>query len=123
MLALGTDKLAVKEEVMLDYAENFFKQMKAYLLDYGRELTRENNPELNINMIRDRDLVEMSLKSKFEDDKSRWPAARWSTFINLVFNDMKILYGNEMESIIEKLQSDLAEKGSYNLINLRTLRN
>ena len=97
--------------------------MKRYLEDYGRRLFREQNPELNASAIRSKDLVEKALKDYFKADKNRWPAARWSTFSNLVFYEMKVIYGIEMESIIEKLQQDIAEKGSYNMINLRTLRN
>lgn len=123
MLALGCDRLAAQDEPILEYAEGFFTNMKRHLADYGRRLFREQNPELNASAIRDKDLVEKALKDYFKDDKNRWPAAKWSTFSNLVFKDMKVIYGIEMEGIIEKLQQDIAEKGSYNMINLRTLRN
>ena len=123
MLALGCDRLAATDEPMLEYAESFFKDMKKYLIDFGRKRIREEFPMLNASTMREKDIVEESLKEIFKDDKKDFPKGKWSTFIHLAFSQMNILFGNDMEGIIEKLQSDLAQAGSYNMINLKTLRN
>lgn len=63
------------------------------------------------------------MQQKFKADEEYWPRGKWSTFLDLVFKDVGIQYKFDTHEILEKLQQDLSDRGSYQYINLRKLRN
>ena len=103
MLAVGNDALGSGEEEMeiFDYAEHIFIQVKQYLIEAGKDLLKENEDVRNFT---ERELIEKKMKHYFKADKRTWPYARWFRFIDLLFEQVKIVFQTDTEEIISRLQ-------------------
>ena len=104
MIALGHDmKSKVSSAGVLHYASTIFASLKVYLKQKGQEIYSKKNKIGNLNLVKDKTLVEMGLQEKFEDDKDNWPRAKWSTFLNLLFEDIQYVFKSDTHEMLERL--------------------
>ena len=75
--------------------------------------------EDDIRNYTEKQLLEIALKDWFKKDKMKWPSARWAVLINLLFDEVKIVFQHDTQEILSRLQRDLSEYGSLAYFNLR----
>ena len=106
MLAIGYDRLSMvndDKDSLLRYAINVLEPLRLYLYDQGKIIYKRKNPLENVLLVKERQLVELALIERFEDDRPRWPMGQWKTLINMLFSDVRLQFKNDTHEILERM--------------------